>query len=149
MTIPKSDKLSKEEDQDAQETTEMKAPAVLTAEEEIQTGPLQIREVQCLNDFVAILQDMTKSSIMVPDASKYKNEGVVVGVGPGIADGAGGRLTPVVSVGEAVMFGAKNIVAEIESDSPPYAGHKVIIVSERNIICKLPKKIEWEPYAEI
>ena len=149
MAIPKSEKLSKEDEQQLEETTEIKAPfALMTADEE-QTGPIQIREVQCLNDFVAILQFTTKTNLAIPDASKYKNEGIIVGVGPGTGDGAGGRLVPLVSVGEVVMFGAKNIIADIESDSPPYAGHRVVIVSERNIICKLPRKIDWELYAEI
>lgn len=145
MAIPKSEKLSKEDSQ--QEPTEMKVPAALAEAAEEQAGPLKIREIDCMNDFIAILQATTHSSIMVPEESKYKNEGVVVGVGPGLTDGAGGRLTPLVSIGDAVMFGGKNIVANIESDSPPYAGHRVVIVSERNLICKLPKKIEWEPYA--
>jgi len=145
MTIPKSEKLAKEDDQ--QEPAEVKVPASIVEATEEPIGPLQIRKIECMNDFVAILQATSHSAIMVPEESKYKNEGVVVGVGPGTSDGAGGRLTPLVEVGDAVMFGGKNIVANIESDSPPYAGHRVVIVSERNIICKLPKKIEWEPYA--
>lgn len=146
MTIPKSNKLAKE---DQQQPSEAQAPSALLAEEEPVMGPLAIREVQCLNDFVAILQAKTESSIAVPDAAKYKNEGVVVGVGPGVADGAGGRLKPCVEIGEMVVFGERNVVTALEPDTPPYAGNRVVIVSERNIICKLPTKIEWEPYAEV
>jgi co-chaperonin GroES (HSP10) len=143
MAIAKSKKLAAE---DAQ-PQEMRAPSVLTTTLPMQDGPIQIREVQCLNDFVAILQSSSQSNIAIPDQSRYKNEGIVVGVGPGITDGAGGRLTPGVEIGDVVMFGERNIAATLESDSPPYAGHRVVIVSERNLLCKLPRKIDWVPYA--
>jgi len=144
MAIPKTAKLSEADKQIA----EMKAPSVLLDAGSEDTGPVQIRVIQCLNDFVAILQTTTKSNIAIPDASKYKNEGIVVGVGPGVSDGAGGRLPLSVAVGDVVLFGEKNIIAVLESDSPPYVGKRVIIVSERNIICKLPRKVEFE-YAEV
>jgi co-chaperonin GroES (HSP10) len=143
MAIAKSKKLAAE---DAQ-PQEMRVPSVLITTPLTQEGPIQIREVQCLNDFVAILQSSSQSNITIPDQSRYKNEGIVVGVGPGITDGAGGRLIPGVGIGDVVMFGERNIVATLESDSPPYAGHRVVIVSERNILCKLPRKIDWVPYA--
>ena len=143
MSIPKSDKLTKEDSQ----PHEMKIPSSLATASPTQDGPIQIREVQCLNDFVAILQSSSQSSIAVPDQSRYKNEGIVVGVGPGINDGHGDRLAPTVKIGDVVMFGELNIAATLESDNPPYAGHRVVIVSERNLLCKLPHKIDWIPYA--
>ena len=141
---PKSEKLQREEDA---KQGSSKAPSALTILDESQPkGPVQIREVPCLNDFVAILQFEIESTIEIPDAdSKYKNEGIVVGIGPGISDGAGGRLPLQIGIGDVVMFG-RNIVATIASDSPPYAGHKVVIVSERNLLCKLHKQMEWEKY---
>jgi len=145
MTIAKSKKLATE---DAM-PQEMRAPSILTTATPMQDGPVQIREVQCLNDFVAVLQSSSQSSIAVPDQSRYKNEGIVVGVGPGVSDGAGSRLAAGVVVGDVVMFGERNIAATLESDSPPYAGHRIVIVSERNLLCKLPHKIDWVPYAEI
>jgi co-chaperonin GroES (HSP10) len=148
MPIPKSDKLSKEESQEGPQ--EVKAPAALATADPTQEGPVRIREVQCLNDFVAVLQSSSQSSIAVPDQSSlYKNEGIVVGVGPGIGDGHGGRLEPTVKIGDVVMFGERNIAAMLESDKPPYAGHRVVIVAERNLLCKLPHKIDWIPYAQV
>jgi|19_taG_2_1085344.scaffolds.fasta_scaffold00041_103 chaperonin GroES len=143
MATPKSEKLQKEEK--AGRSPEVpEGLATVMAE---QDGPIQVREVQCLNDFVAILQfEVDMGSIVVPDSdSKYKFEGLVVGVGPGVSDNAGGRLPPQLSVGDVVMFG-KNIVAQIASDSPPYAGHKIVLVSERNVLCKLHKQLPWERY---
>jgi len=143
MAVPKSEKLQREEEQGQKSD----APSSLAVATPAQDGPVQVREVQCLNDFVAILQFEIESTIEMPDAdSKYKNEGLVVGVGPGVADGSGSRLKPSVAVGDVVMFGARNIIATIASDSPPYAGRKVVIVSERNLLCRLHKKIAWEKF---
>jgi co-chaperonin GroES (HSP10) len=99
--------------------------------------------VKCHNDFVAILQATIETTIELAGMEgQFKNEGVVIGIGPGIADGAGGRLAPSVSLGDYVMFGSRNVVATLEPDSGPYKGKKVVIVSERNILCSLPSPIE-------
>lgn len=142
MPIPKSKKLQEEE-----ATREVQQPksSIISSALPKQEGPIQIRPVKCCNDFVAILQAQIETSLaMVDNESTYKNEGVVVGVGPGIADGNGGRLKPSVEIGEVVMFGPRNIVATVESSTPPYEGQKVVIVSERNILCKLSRQVEYE-----
>lgn len=106
---------------------------------------VSIRPVDCQNDFVAILQAQIETTIALSnDDHSYKNEGLVVGVGPGVADGAGGRLLPTVLVGDYVMFGAKNVLQTLAPDGGPYKGRKVIIVSEKNILCKLPSNVSWE-----
>lgn len=142
---PKSDKLKREEE--ASQTRDVSGAIALADPPVVQEGPVKVRIVDCCNDFVAILQTQILSTIELSDAdSSYKNEGLVIGVGPGVADGAGGRLTPQVIVGDYVMFGERNVVQQIRSDSPPYQGQLVIIVSEKNIICKLPNNIEWDEY---
>lgn len=147
MATPKSKKLQEEEAGTPERTEAPSAIAVAVPEPE---GPIQVREVKCLNDFVAILLFEIESSVVMPDAdSKYKNEGLVVGVGPGISDGAGGRLECQVEVGDVVMFGERNVIASIASDSPPYAGRKVAIVSDRNLICKLHKQVDWVPVEDV
>lgn len=142
---PKSDKLQREEE--ASQSREVSGAIALADSPTIPEGPIKVREVDCCNDFVAILQTQVLSRIELSNAdSTYKNEGLVVGVGPGVADGAGGRLIPQVVVGDYVMFGEKNVIQKIRSDSPPYQNQNVIIVSEKNIICKLPNNIEWDKY---
>lgn len=143
MSIPKSDKLAQEDSA----PVDMRVPAAFNSDEPQEEGPLQIRRIDCLNDYVAILQSATESNLAVPDSAKYKNEGIVVGVGPGLNDGNGGRLAPCVDLGDSVLFSERNILTALESDNPPYNGKRVIIVSERNIICKLPHNIDWVPYA--
>ena len=144
MATPKSEKLQREEESKRDVPN---VPASLATTAAAPEGPIKIRRVKCLNDFVAILQfELDMGNIVVPDSdSKYKFEGIVVGVGPGVSDGAGGRLSSQVKIGDVVMFG-KSIVAQISSDSPPYTGRKVVIVSERNLLCRLHKNVEWKVF---
>lgn len=146
MAVPKSRKLQEEEA--AREQQEHSLPSALSSQSSTavqESDEILIREVKCCNDFVAIMQFQIETSIAMSDTeSTYKNEGIVVGVGPGVADGNSGRLKPTVEVGEIVMFGARNIAAVVESSSPPYEGKKVVIVSERNVLCKIPKKIPFK-----
>jgi co-chaperonin GroES (HSP10) len=145
MTIPKTSVLLQSENAGREEQT--RAAAVKSAAPPAASDKpiLQIRPVECTNDFVAVLQSELETFLALSDSEeRYRNEGLVVGVGPGVADGAGGRLKPCVNVGDYVMFGAKNIVATIHANSGSYADKKVVILSERNILCKLPNKIQFE-----
>lgn len=138
---PKSAKLQREEAA-AETSTPFLAP-----KPEKPTGPIRVRRIDCCNDFVAVLQTQVETSIeLAGTEAKFKNEGLVVGVGPGVSDGAGGRLKPCVEIGDYITFGGRNIVQRIESNSPPYKGMTVVILSERNVISKLPTKIEWVDY---
>lgn len=136
--IPKTKKLSTED-----QFEKMADDLQVTPKQIIASGPIKIREITTLNDFVAILQfQIDTGSIELPESvSKYKNEGMVVGIGPGVKNGVNGDI---ISIGDVVVFGAKNIITSIASDSEPYKGRNIIVVSERNIICKLPVSIPWE-----
>lgn len=145
MAIPKSKKLAAEEAAE-QANVAISEPSPPDAPQPNSPKDLiKIREVKCLNDFVAILQFEHEGTIVRPEDSKLKNEGMIVGVGSGAPDGAGGRLPPQVKIGEVVMFSG-NPAAVVESQSPPYVGRRVIITSERNLICKLRKPVPFEYY---
>lgn len=145
--LPKSDKLKREEAREDKSQQTDESVALAEPSSSLPHGSVEIRVVDCCNDFIAILQTQIQSTIeLVNDAAKYKNEGLVVGVGPGVSDGAGGRLIPCVEVGDYIMFGERNVIQKIESDSPPYQGQLVVILSERNVICKLPTKVDWVEY---
>lgn len=139
MSIPQSKKLQAEEKENANVK-----PKQIIVPEEVETGPIKLTEVPCFNDFVAILQTKFETSLVVDESQAYKNEGLVVGVGPGLSDGNGGRLKPSVDIGEYVMFGGRNIIATIEPAAGSYKNKKVIIVSEKNLLCKLPTTIKYE-----
>ena len=139
MAVPKTKKLCEEE----AAGVAIKPPSLDIAEpfEDV----VLIRPVDCQNDFVAVLQAQIETTIALSnDDHSYKNEGLAIGVGPGIADGAGGRLKPTVNVGDYVMFGAKNVLQTLAPNDGPYKGRKVVIVSEKNILCKLPSSIKYK-----
>jgi len=140
MPIPQSKKLRAEEER-LQTTPESK---LIVSEEIVDTGPVKITAVPCFNDFVAVLQTKLNTTLTIDESQAYKNEGFIVGVGPGLADGNGGRLKPSVELGDYVMFGGRNIIATIEPAAGSYKGKKVIILSEKNLLCKLPTSIKFE-----
>jgi co-chaperonin GroES (HSP10) len=139
--IPKSNKLQFEENAER-----APVPVMQNVLEPVNepTGKIKVSEVACCNDFVAIMQFKYETSLALDASQAYKNEGLVVGVGPGVSDGSGGRLKPTVAIGDVVMFGAKNVVANIEPASGNYRDKKIVIVSEKSIICKLPVKLDYE-----
>lgn len=150
MAIPKNKSLVASESTGRSEQTQS---TIIKNTSSANDRIINIRPVDCLNDFVAILQSEIDTFLALPAAGdssggKFKNEGIVIGVGPGTSDGVGGRLKLSVEIGDYVMFGDKNIISKIEPDNGPYAGKKVVIVSERNILCKLPTDIKWQYYSE-
>ncbi len=97
---PVSDKLRKER---ADQTPV--SPSIVTAEPEvpIQDTIIQVRPIRCCNDFVAILQFDRTAEIDLPDTYQKKNEGLVIGIGPGIpVDGT--RVPSQLEIGNVVMF---------------------------------------------
>ena len=109
---------------------------VVAAEE----GPVKIKKLECLNEFVAILVTAVESSIQLTESSKFKNEGMVVGVGPGLPDGSGGRTPSQLSIGDTVLFKDNNVAMQLDPDNGFYKGKRIVILSERSLICKLPKR---------
>lgn len=101
---------------------------------------INIKPIICANDFIAILPLRLTSTIAMP-GSVYKNEGVVVGVGPGLASD-GTRVPSQFSIGDRVYFSDKHVHMSFLEDPEFYDGFyknkDVFILIERNIICKLP-----------
>lgn len=137
MATPKSAKLLEVEagEKLATRSNRLIIGEDFTAEDD---GPIKIREIPCLNDFVAILVCRFTSGIALPDAQTFKNEGVVVGIGPGLPDNNGGRVETQLKIGDKVLFSERTIAAEIASDKPPYQNQKVVLVAEKSLLCKLP-----------
>lgn len=141
MATPKSAKLAREEA--LSNAAEKQVPFGSLITDVNSDGPVKIREIPCLNDFVAILLFRVKSDIKLLENQQYRNEGIVVGIGPGLPDNAGGRVKSQLEIGDVVLFQERNIVLDINSDKPPYKGQRVVIISERSLICKLPP-VEFE-----
>ena len=133
MALIKSDKLAKEE---ANKKASGLVLPELPPEDE---GPIKIKPIKCFNEFVALLQVTFKAgaNIEVTGLAKYEEEGIVIGVGPGIPN-ATSRCSSQVSIGDKVCFGANGIVKTIDAKTGIYAGKRVLIVSERALLCELP-----------
>lgn len=140
MAIPKSKALEKFE----QATDDVRVTNVIACSKVDRPQKISIKPVKCHNNYVAILQTQIETTIQLTGSDgQYKNEGLVIGVGPGLSDGNGGRLPLSVKVGDYVMIGSRNYVATLMPDNGHYKGQKVVIIAENNIICDVPTDIEF------
>ena len=134
--IPKTAKLLKEETTSNTKISSEEPKACSKMKkccDEQDIKEIEIREIKCLNDFVAILRFEEESVIEIPDHQRLKNEGMVIGVGPGVPPTANAQVI----VGDVVAFMPRNIITEIKGTKYPYEGKTITIVSERNIIMTL------------
>lgn len=103
---------------------------------------IKIKPVDCLNEFVAVLPFKIETDIVVPNV-QYKNEGVVIGIGPGLPDNAGGRTKSQLQLGDVVVFQDRNVVLKMDDGGGYYKNNVVLIISEKSLICRLdPVKFE-------
>jgi hypothetical protein len=107
-------------------------------------GPIKIKQVNCYNDFVAILQFriQTVANIELGE-SAFKQEGMVVGFGPGLPNGGGLRCPSQLKLGDVVAFYG-NPVTVIKPTNGLYKGQQIIVVPERAVICQLPSDVPFE-----
>jgi hypothetical protein len=127
MAIPKSDKLAAES---IVLSSSMDGPtAYMSATIPVVHGDhREIKQLYPLGEMIAIWQEANGTSIMLSDRDKYKNEGVVVGVGPNSTQ---------VALGDVVLFPDKASPHIIDSDSGFYQNERIILISERNLLMKL------------
>ena len=98
---------------------------------------IKIRELDVLNDFVAVLRFEEESSIELPDNQRLKNEGIVIGVGKGTPQDTKSAIVP----GDVVLFLPRNIITEIRGSKYPYEGKTITILSRSNIIMRLDEVV--------
>ena len=104
-----------------------------------QDGPVKIRPIVTYNSWIAILQEHqeVKGGLVVKEEALARPEGIVVGVPVRSND----ENPCQVKIGDRVAFQPRSILQGFtpasDSDSP-YRGMHVVILSEVNIIYKLP-----------
>lgn len=135
MAVPKSKSLQQEDNQKPEKARIIK-PEEKPVNEHEET--VKIRPIKTCNDMVAVLRHKMESAIELPEETKYKSEGIVIGVGPGEASN-GTRVPSQLKIGDNVMFLSKHIISEVNSSKPPYQGKSVVIISERSILAHLPQ----------
>lgn len=131
MPPPKSAKLRDQLTQSAAPA----APEASTVKVFAPGEEIPVKKVTCYNDFVAILQFRIQSNIILEDS--FKNEGMVVGVGPGIPGPGGMRVPSQLKLGDVVSFYG-NPTTALEPKSGVFAGQKIIIIPERAVMVGLP-----------
>lgn len=136
--MQKSKKLVAEEQVAAEERAAHQSASAVAEVVAAANSIAKVREIPCCNEFVAVLQDEYKidSKLEIQGEAKYINEGMVVGVGPGTASN-GARVPSQLALGDRIMFSG-NQVLMITPSGGTYQGRKVIIINERQAICKLP-----------
>lgn len=97
------------------------------------TNIILIKELDVLNDFVAVLRFEEESSIELPENQRLKNEGMVIGVGRSTPQEPRTAIVP----GDVVLFLPRNIITEIRGSKFPYEGKTITILSRSNIIMRL------------
>lgn len=134
---PKSQKLLREEAAAAERHAEERVSDRNTSVKVYAPGEeIPIKRVKCYNDFVAILQFRVDSAILMTGNHGFKNEGMVVGTGPGLPGSDGKRVGSQLELGDVVTFYG-NPTTALEPKNGVYAGQKIVIVPERFIICGL------------
>lgn len=141
IELPKSPKLQKELELESKQQSQRGMTQFY--KDDVLPEKLLIKKVECINDFCALLLRRVETTLALSEDQKFKNEGVVVGFGPGLADGAGGRLKSQLNLGDVVVFHDRNIVMDIRPDDGVYKDHRIVIISEKSLICKLAP-IEFE-----
>ena len=96
-------------------------------------------EVDCCNEWVALVRiTIDTGKVIIPEgASIERQEGFVIGVGPGAAVN-GVRVPSQLKYGDKVMFSG-NPGYSLETTGTDKKKVRVDFISERNIICKIPE----------
>lgn len=86
-------------------------------------------EIECYNDFVAVLLTPRESVIALPGASEFSNIGVIVGIGT--------QCVNKFELGQNVIINPKGGgIVQVENQGDAYEGKLVQLYSERNIFYK-------------
>jgi len=138
MNTPKSEKLKKEEADPMlkdRPTPNFKSAAPIA-------DVIKIKPIVCCNENVAILcfRQEVGGGLILPADEGFKSEGIVVGTGPGIPDGAGGRTKSQLKLGDVVAFPKGKQVVEIKPESGPYKDQLVLLLNERSLLMQLPPR---------
>lgn len=137
MAAPKSATLLAQEKSQMRQVQVPAATPVIDAAVFEDGKAIQIKPIQCCNEFVAIMPFRFKSSLALLEISTYKNEGIVVGIGPGAPGLDGKRCPSQLVVGDVVIFSNQQMAMKpMVPKSGVYADKQIIVISERAVICK-------------
>ena len=135
--IPKSDKLVAEESTggyNLEGPTAYMEPNIPIVHG---SAKRKIKELYPYNDYVAVWVDPVDTAIVLSDKEQYKNEGVVVGVGPQVKN---------VTVGDMITFHDRAITT-LTPSSGFYAKERILLINEHSCLLKI-KIVDIEKVVE-
>lgn len=103
-----------------------------------QGGTIEIAPIETLNEWVVLVPFNIETNLILSADTQYRNIGVVVGKSKTVLAPSGERVASALEYGMTVLFQKKSVVGEMSIDQHPYQGRRLIILSERNIVCRLP-----------
>lgn len=131
MAIPKAKSAADTKDH------EVEKKALLTSFKEAKKlDKIKIKPIKCLNDFVAIMPIVIEANIVLPETA-YTNEGIVVGIGPGLKTEV--RTINQLEIGDVVLFNAKNTLTKLQPEEGVYKNREIFITQERSIFVVIRK----------
>lgn len=103
-----------------------------------QVGPFEIAPIETFADWVVVVPFTIDTLLELPADSDYRNIGIVVGRSNSIMSPNGMYVPSRLEYGMVVYFQKRSVIGEMAIHKDPYVGKRLIILSERNIICRLP-----------
>lgn len=100
-------------------------------------GMFRIIPIKCHNEWVVIAPFAVESTIYVPSGADYRNIGVVVGKSEKLMAPNGAFVDNPLAIGSVVMFTKKAVIEEMVINQEPYEGRRLVLLSQRNVICEL------------
>lgn len=134
--IPKTEKLLVEENT---VSSSIEGPsAYMEPKPEIHSNAFRdIKPLRPLNDYVAVWLEANNTTIVLSEGDKYKNEGVVVGIGPNVKH---------VKMGDVVAFTGRALHV-IEPTGGFYKNEKILLMTENSCLMVL-KTIDFNLVSE-
>lgn len=134
MELAKSRKLRADEAAD-----DAKVDVPLSIPTQQRDDIIRIRPIETLNEFVIVMPFTLETNILLPSNAEYQPYGIVVGSSLTIMAPDGSRVASVLRPGDVVRFWERNIVdQDYKTPDPLYANRRLILLSERGILTRLP-----------
>lgn len=99
---------------------------------------IRVAPITTFGEWVVILPFYLDTNIILPDSTDYRNVGVVVGKSNSIMAPNGNYVDSRLDYGMVVLFQKSSVVADMFINREPYEGRRLLLLSERNVVLRLP-----------
>lgn len=98
---------------------------------------IKIAPITTFNDWVLLIPFLIETNLELPVDAEYRNVGIVIGKSNTIMAPSGQFVQSQLTYGQVVWFQKRSIVGEMRVEQDPYIGRRIVVMSERNLICSL------------